>query len=116
VSGLERLQERARRVRVRAAVRGWEYRQRRHAKGAWLRLRQVLSEAASAWELPEREAERLLAEGYPTEAVGSELEPPRIIVFVPEERLRSIDERAPVPLRLGPELLGARCLALVRFR
>jgi hypothetical protein len=36
------LERRARQVRSRAAVRAREYRQRRHAKGAWGRFRRLL--------------------------------------------------------------------------
>ncbi|MFI5183713.1 MAG: hypothetical protein ACHQNV_04885 [Vicinamibacteria bacterium] len=115
MNAAEALQERARRVRARALVRRWEYRQRNHAKGVWGRLRRVLSEAAAAWSVPAGEAERLLAEGYTTDAVGAELEPPRIILFVPAARIESVPGRVNVPLRLGAELLAARYLALVRF-
>jgi hypothetical protein len=110
------LQARARAVRARAAVRAWEYRQRHHAKGVWFRLRRLLAATASAWTLPEEEARRLVAEGYESAAVGSLLEPPKILVLVPEERLQTVPGRAQIELRLGPELLGARCLALVPFR
>lgn len=109
------LEERARQVRARAAVRAWEYRQRHHAKGVWFRLRRLLAATASAWSLPEEEARRLVAEGYEVAAAGSLLEPPKLIVLVPEERLRAVPGRAPVELRLGPDLLAARCLALVPF-
>ena len=110
------LEARARKVRARAAVRAWEYRQRHHAKGVWFRLRRLLAATASAWSLPEEEAQRLLAEGSEVADVGSLLEPPKVLLVVPEERLRTIPGRSPVPLRLGPELLSARYLALVPFR
>ncbi len=109
------LERRARAVRARAAVRAWEYRQRHHAKGVWFRLRRLLAATASAWSLPEEEARRLLAEGYRAAEVGDLLEPPKVLVVVPE-RLRAVPGRVPVPLRLGPELLAARWLALVPFR
>ena len=109
------LHARARRARAQSAVRAWEYRQRHHAKGFWFRLRRLLADTASAWSLPEDEARRLIAEGYEAADVGSQLEPPKVLVVVPEERLRAVPGRVPVELRLGPELLGARCLALVPF-
>lgn len=110
------LEERARRVRAQAAVRAWEYRQRNHAKGVWFRLRRLLAATESAWRLPEEEARLLVAEGYPAAEVGDLLEPPKLLVVVPEERLRGVPGREPVELRLGPELLAARWLALVPFR
>lgn len=113
---LARLEERARKVRARAAVRSWEYRQRHHAKGVWFRLRRLLAGTESAWRLPEEVARRLVAEGYPAAEVGELLEPPKLLVLVPEERLRAVAEREPIEIRLGPELLAARTLALVPFR
>ncbi|MGH9362625.1 MAG: hypothetical protein ACRD2T_11985, partial [Thermoanaerobaculia bacterium] len=93
----------------------WEYRQRDHAKGVWFRLRRLLALSASAWSVPEAEARRLLDEGYAADPVGAQLEPPKVLVVVPEERLREIPERTPLPMRLGPELLAARWVALVPF-
>jgi hypothetical protein len=113
---LPRLEERARRVRSAAAVRAWEYRQRHHAKGVWPRLRRLLAAASAVWSLPEEEARRLLAEGYPAAEIGRLLEPPKLLVLVPEERLRAVPGRIPVELRLGADLLVARWLALVPFR
>lgn len=110
------LEERARRVRASAAVRAWEYRQRDHAKGVRFRLRRLLAGAESAWSLPEEEARRLLAEDYRAAEVGGLLEPPKVLVVVPKDRLRTVPGLAPVELRLGPELLAARWLALVPFR
>jgi hypothetical protein len=110
------LEQRARQVRAQAAVRAWEYRQRHHAKGVWFRLRRLLAATESAWRLPEEEARRLVAEGYPAAEVGEHLEPPKLLVVVPEETLRAFPSRERVELCLGPELLAARWLALVPFR
>jgi len=109
------MHRRVRQVRFRAAVQAWEYRQRHHAKGVWFRVRRLLAEASSAWEISEGACARLLADGYSPEAVGSELEPGKTMVFVPETCLAGISDRRPLPLRLGPEMLAARHIALVRF-
>jgi hypothetical protein len=58
-----------RRVRL---VRAWEFRQRHHAKGMWMRLRRVLADAQSAYVIPSVEAQKLLAEGYAAHPVGRE--------------------------------------------
>lgn len=115
VDALARLQRRARQVRANAVVRRWEYRQRHHARGVWFRLRRLLAEAKGAWRVPQAEAFRFMSEGYAAEPVGQELEPPLVLVFIPEERLLTIESRSPVGLRLGADLLRARFLALVRF-
>ncbi len=112
---ISEMHRRVAQARSRAAVKAWEYRQRHHAKGVWFRLRRLLAEASSAWEISEEARARLLAEGFEPEAVGSEIEPPKTIVFVPEERLSEIRDRRPLPLRLGPEFLAARHVVLVRF-
>jgi len=109
------MHRRVRQVRSRAAVRAWEYRQRHLAKGVWFRLRRLLAEASSAWEIPEAACSRLMTEGFCPEAVGEELEPRKTLLFVPETRLSGIPDRRLLPLRLGPELLAARHIALVRF-
>jgi hypothetical protein len=110
---LERLRKRARQVRANAIVRRWEYRQRHHAKGVWFRLRCLLSAAKSAWRLSECDARQLIAEGLQPEAVGEQLEPRTVILFVPEERLAGLESRIPVEVRLGADLLASRFLALV---
>jgi hypothetical protein len=78
-------------------------------------MRRLLAEASSAWEVPEEACARLLAEGFAPEPAGSELEPGKTILFVTEARLAEIRDRRPLPLRLGPEFLAARRIALVRF-
>lgn len=115
-AAIEVLQARAREVRARATVRAWEYRQRHHSKGAWLRFRRLLAGAASAWSIPESDAHRLIAEGYEPAAVGALLEPSKTMIFVCERRLSEIPGRRRLELRLGAELLGSRWLALVPFK
>jgi hypothetical protein len=96
-------------------VRAFDYRQRRHARGVWFRLRRVLTFAKEAYALPIGEANRLVAEGYRPEAVGRELEPTRVILFVPVERVAEISKARPLAVRLSAEVLSAECLALVPF-
>src|SRR5262249_142808 len=99
----------------RVAVRAWEYRQRKHSKGVWFRLRRILADAATAYAIPDAEVARLLSAGFAPEPVGAELEPPRRIFFVAAERVTAIHGRRELPLRLGPELLAERNVALVRL-
>ena len=110
------LHRRARRVRGRLAVRAWEYRQRHHAKGVWLRLRRILADAESAYAIPCAVAKVLEEEGYRREPVGDELEPPKTLLFVPPERLERIPDRRRVRVALDAEFLAAPCVALVRFK
>ncbi len=112
---LASLHRRVKGIRARVRIRSWEYRQRNLSRGVWFQFRRVLAEAASAHCISEEEARRLIDEGCEVASVGSQLEPPKTLVFVPKERLARIAGRSAVPLRLGPELLSARFLALVRF-
>lgn len=112
----EALHRRARRVRQRAAVRQWEYRQRRHAKGVWVRLTRLLADMSQAWEISEAVAARLIAEGCAVEPVGLEIEPAKTLIVIPETRRDLCDgEARPIPVNLGAELLAARHVALRRF-
>jgi hypothetical protein len=111
----EILERRARQVRSRLALRAWDYRQRHLARGVWFRLRRLLADAAAAYAIPEAEARRLLAEGFASEAVGAQLEPPKLMIFVPPARIHEIKGARELPLRLARELLEARQIALVRF-
>jgi hypothetical protein len=109
------LARRVRQARARLAVRTWEYRQRHHAKGVWMRLRRILADARSAHVIPLAEVEQLLAEGFQPESVGQELEPPKIILFVPATRAARLNQAREIPVRLDAALLEAPALALVRF-
>ena len=105
---------RAARVRSRAAVLAWEYRQRAGAKGVWYRLRRVLARAERAYVISREEAETL-AEALRPESVGGELEPPKTLIFVPPERIEHLGSAREIPVRLGSELLRARHVVLVAF-
>lgn len=102
-------------LRSRVLVRSWAYRQRRHARGVWFRLRRVLADASAAYVISADEASRLLAEGHRAEPVGDEIEPPKVMVFVSAERLAGLASARAVPLRLGGPLLSATHLALTAF-
>jgi hypothetical protein len=108
-------ERRIREHRARMLVRSLDYRQRRHARGVWFRLRRVLAEAGAAFVIPEDEARTLIAEGHRPEPVGQELEPPKLIVMASSGRIARIASAQPVPMRLGGELLTATCLALTPF-
>lgn len=109
------LERRLRQMRSRWLVRSWDYGQRRHARGVWFRLRRVLADASEAYDLPREEAEALVAAGYRAEPVGHELEPPKLIVFVPVARIAQIANARTLAVRLSAEPLAAEWLALVPF-
>ena len=109
------LERRLRQFRRRALVRSWEYRQRHHAHGVWFRLRQVLAQASAAYVVSHDEAMTLAAEGHRIEAVGSELDPPKVIVFAAPERIARLASAQPIAVRLTAALLSAECLALAPF-
>ena len=109
------LERRLRQLRSRVLVRSWSYRQRRHARGVWFRLRRVLAEASGAYAIPVKEARKLIAEGHRQEPVGGELEPPRPIVLASTERVAQIASARPLAVRLSGELLSAAGLVLTPF-
>lgn len=109
---IERMRQRVRRVRAAVLVRRWEFRQRHHARGVWLRLRRLLADSEAAWRISAEDAERLIAEGFQPDPVGLELEPPITILVLPATRVVAVESRQPVALRLGAELLTTRHLVL----
>lgn len=107
------MQRQARAVRARAAIRRWEFRQRRLSHGVWFRLRSLLAGAREAWAIPEEAMAALLAAGHVPEAVGAELQPPKTIVKVSARDLPA--ERRPLAMHLDPAMLETRFIALVPF-
>jgi hypothetical protein len=110
-----RLDRRLRELRARVLARSFEYRQRHLARGVWFRLRRVLTFASEAYALTREDGERLLVEGHRPESVGLELQPPRIIVYVPRARVAALPSARRLPVRLSADLLAVECLALVPF-
>ena len=108
-------ERRLRELRSRVIVRAFEYRQRRHARGVWFRLRRLLALTSEAYAVPREEAERLIAEGFRPATVGQELAPSRLILVVPPGRAAQIASARPLAVRLSAELLAAECLVLVPF-
>lgn len=111
----EALQRRVREIRSRAAVRRWEMRQLDRAGGSWFRVARVLTYTRRAWAIGPADVEALLAAGYAPHSAGLDLEPPRKLFLVSEERVASLQSARPVELRASPELLAHRALALVPF-
>lgn len=109
------LERRLRQFRSRVLVRSWGYRQRHHARGVWFRLRRALADARDAYAITMDAARALEAEGYGADAVGQALEPPRLILRVPSERMAMVEGARPLAVRLSRELLAAEALALVPF-
>jgi hypothetical protein len=109
------LEKRLKAARNRLAIRAWEYRQRNHAKGTWYRLRRLLADASTAYELTEQAARLLLAEGHQAEPVGEQIEPPKTILFVPSERIDTVADKRRIPVRLSADFFAARYVALVPF-
>ena len=112
---IQHMEQRIREARARAAVRAWEFRQRRGASGVWFRLRRVLADASEAYSVGEADAEQLIREGYAPEPVGAELEPAKKLLFVKRERIVALRERTPLRVALDPQMLAARWVVLVRF-
>lgn len=106
---------RLRQQRSRVLVRSWGYRQRRHARGVWFRFRRALAEASEAYAVTRAEAENLVAEGHEPAPVGADLEPPKLLLFIPASRVAGLASARPLALRMSAELLAAECLALVPF-
>lgn len=109
------LEQRARQYRSRMLVRTWDYRQRHHARGVWYRLRRLLADASHAYVVSPHDAALLRAEGFAAEAIGSAIEPPKIIVCAPKTRVVSLASAREVPVSLGGDLLSAEYLVLVPF-
>jgi hypothetical protein len=109
------LEQRARAIRARAAVRRREARQRHTAGGVWFRVGLFLAHSSAIWSVPEDEVAGLLREGYVPEPSGASLEPPKILLRIPRERLLHLPGARALPVTLGPAFLAARCVVAVGF-
>ena len=102
-------------VRARARVRRWEYRQRNLAHGSWSRFRAALAHAKEAYIIDDVTLATLIAEGCQADTRGEGFEPPRALIWISAKRAALLPRPVGIPLRLNPELLAARNLALVPF-
>ena len=109
------LEQRARQYRSRMLIRAWDYRQRRHARGVWFRLRRLLAGTSRSFVISKDDAEQLRAEGFQVDPIGLEIEPPKVIVLASAERVTALASAKEVPVSLGGEFLCAPCLVLVPF-
>ena len=111
----EKLTQRASAMKHRAALMGFEYRQRNHANGVWFHLRRALADSRRAYTISESVAQELLLEGAQKVEAGERLEPPKVIFVVSEKRMKAVSEKHPIAVRLGPEFLTAQFIALSPF-
>jgi hypothetical protein len=96
-------------------IRSWEFRQRRHAFGAWFLFRRALADASAVLVVSRETAKALIEDGFPEETGGAGLEPPKVVVRVPSSRAMSLPSARSVPIRLEGDLLSAEGLVLVPF-
>ncbi len=61
------------------------------------------------------DADQLRTGGFHIESVGHAIEPPKVIVFAPAQRVARLVSANEVPVSLGGELLSAEYLVLVPF-
>ena len=109
------LERRVRQYRSRMLIRAFDYRQRHHAGGVWFRLRRLLAGTRQAYVVSENDATQLRQEGFRVEPVGREVDPPKVIVVVPAQRVAALTSAREIPVCLGGELSIATCLVLVPF-
>jgi len=107
--------QRVKEIKARARVRAWEYRQRHHAHGAWLRYRRPLSMADLAYAIDEAQARQLLAQGSVLDQGGQALAPTRSLVWITREQAAGLAAARPLRLRLDAAMLGEPWVALVPF-
>src|SRR5678815_4280491 len=112
---MNQLTRRAEGVVSRAAVRAWEYRQRNHAKGVWVRLQRLLADTDRLYVISDETMRRLTEAGFDAEPIGLELEPPIRMVVIPGQYGAWLEGAPQIRVALHSDLLRARNIALVPF-
>lgn len=107
------LSRRVKQIRERKIIRSWEYRQRNFSNGVWFRLKRILVDAAQAWAVDLKDADRLEADGFEPLPVGLELHPQKRIYFINPETLATLSTARSIPIRLDADLLQSQYIALV---
>lgn len=106
---------RVKQIQMRARVRGWEFRQRHLAHGAWQRFRLALAMADEAYAVDEVTMQRLVQAGCVSDDRGTALEPPRQIIWITPEQAARLEGARRLALRLDADMLASTRLALVPF-
>ena len=75
----------------------------------------MLADASAAFVITAEDATALVAEGRSPEPVGEALEPRKLIVFAPADRVARIASARQVPVRLERDVLEAQNLVLTPF-
>jgi hypothetical protein len=111
-----RLHERLRGIRSRVAVRKWEVRQAAHAGGVWFHLDLLLAATRRALVITAEEATMLRAAGFEPHPVGAELEPPKALFVIAEERVPPSITGREVAMHDARQILLAPAMILIPFR
>jgi hypothetical protein len=111
----DRLHERLREIKARAAIQKWEVRQIRYAGGVWFRLQLLLAETRRAIAISPEEVSILRTRGFEPQPIGFELEPPKSLFVVPEAALPPSIAGQDVPLQDVQQILVAPALVLIPF-
>ncbi len=112
----DRLHQRLRHMRSRAAIRAWEARQADHAHGVWFRLELLLARTRRALVISAEDRSILRASGFQPHPIGAQLEPPKALFVVSEEMLPPSIKAHEVPLQDAQQILLAPALVLIPFR
>lgn len=112
----DRLYQRLREMKARAAIQAWEARQVSHAGGVWFRFQLLLAHTRRAFVISTEEVSILRASGFEADPIGAELEPPKSLFVVQEAELRPSITGREVALQDGPQIVAAPALLLIPFR
>jgi hypothetical protein len=116
MSNSDRLHERLRQLKARAAIQKWEARQVGHAGGVWFRLQLLLAQTRRLIVISAEEANALRDAGFEPHPIGAELEPPRSFFVLSEEMVPPAVAGTEVALQDHHQLLLAPAAILIPFR
>ena len=115
MSNSERLHERLRKMKARAAIQKWEARQVLHAGGVWFRLQLLLASTRRALVITAEEAAALRSAGFEPHPVGTQLEPAKWFFVIAEENVPPEIAGSEVPLQEASRIVAAPAAILIPF-
>jgi hypothetical protein len=116
MSNTDRLHERLRQMKARAAIQQWEARQVAHAGGVWFRLQLLLAATRRALIISTDDVVLLQRAGFEPHLVGMELEPPKSLFVLGEEMIPAAVVGSEIPLQDAQRILLAPAAILIPFR